>query len=349
MKFVITFCLTLLAANIVCADDYAQELIRMAEARSEAVVSGQLTYEYERTGHKKFGSITIAFEGDNWAWTYEKSMMNAVKINKDNVNLHYFEKPLPNGKRSKELNLMPSVNLKEKYRGIGNRPPFYAGSFLTDLQKEWAIKSIKDFQVTGKAVINGVDTVVLEAMPKHTYCYHFVHIRDNTVREKKLKWYIAPSKGGVIMQMENYDEKGNLLFRHVCSDLKDVGSGIWWPRYIKTMNAKGNDEKLIPEKLEKKGAVIARMDINLVNQDIPEEKFSMDIPTGTKVFDGRNPEKPFEFTVRETTLLEVLPATLDAEIEPNTNSFLNWKFAVGLGLILSAVFGVIVYLRRSNA
>ena len=188
-----------------CFGDEAADLIKGALARSKAVTSGRLVYDWYRRGADGNGSGMgckepalfqyFSFSGDSWAaggggTSGKKNDFGyPVRSNHDG----YFIQGFGNYAMSKS----------QPFDRILQHAPVWAGSFRT-IEEEAAVKAFADrFKLIGEEEIDGVTSKVLEIseedfdLTKERYPF----------RGSPTRYYFAPQMGYVVTAVESLNPK----------------------------------------------------------------------------------------------------------------------------------------------
>jgi hypothetical protein len=220
-------------------------------------------------------------------------------------------------------------SLDESY-GNTYAPPYYAGTFWFKGECKYIEKYAAEAALLGEADIQGVRTQVVEwPIPDNRRLGELQNSVDISVVGGRMRLYVAPQFGYVILRQDHYNPRGGLVNRRWAKDFREYAPGIYIPQRIGCELY--SDQKLhalIYYNIES---------LDHVNEPISEKAFILeDIPKGTVVWDGRSQTHSIEFHLGETP---PVPGTEDlqevlAELPPPARPGYSWGLAVLLGIAL---------------
>lgn len=323
-------------SHTVAAQDPA-EIIRAVVARSQAVTSGRVRYVYSSENWSKqravppieFAEVTTSFSESSWADRTKGTEL--VRINHNGCFLEFVNTPQPSGGSRPGAVLHPARTLAAR-REL-NVPPIFAGSLWHREQVAYLSRHAQDFRQVGTDVIDGVHVIVLEhdvPAQEHRRAFHMLlpALRDGGV----IRLRVAPQLGFVVPKLDFVSPKEEIAQSYQATGFHEMATGIFLPT------------NLLAETYPVAGASRYRgkyrCTFELVNQEVPEEDFVVQLPEGTNVQDARVPGNVIKFKLISERESSQIVAASDGGT--SSHFFSRWGNAMmvgaGIGLIASVSY-----------
>jgi hypothetical protein len=195
--------------------------------------------------------------------------------------------------------------------------------------------------LAGEREIDGIRTSILEWQVRKADRYSaFDSINSILDEGGVLRLYVASQLGYALPRIEHVGIDGRVATRFDSTDFEEPHAGLFFPRHCSYQNFPEDGSAGYYNRYE-------ILEMNDVNEPIPEESFVVSLPQGTSVTDRRTAEGA---DFRIGSLSAGLPSDLARVIHPEGQvPARNWTNA-GLRGIAIGVLGllllVILYFRR---
>ena len=314
-----------------------QILVRGALARSEAVFSRRL--EYEETGgvgpkQDPSRTVSFAFSGTSWC---ERAPGWRVLINHHNKFLEFMDNPQPDGSYHYGANVS-AEKAGIQVPGCFPSRPVFAGSFWREATKGYVKSHLKSARHRGAADCDGVKTEVVEwQVTREDRNAAFEAFTDSTMEGGMLRLFIAPQLGCVLPRIEHEGKNRVVDSRFSASEFEEVASGLFFPKRC-------GFEAFDPDKSLGFWVRYRFHKIQRINQEIPENEFSVTLPTGTLVHDFRPGKPPVMFGVGSPDA-PTFGDLEDVAIFPAKRSWSlrMWRVAVLVGALMGLALLVVYF------
>jgi hypothetical protein len=307
----------LIAGSASSATDTAGEIALLDGilARSEAIISGRITYRVTNTNGFD-GTFVFTFSGTSWRVDEPAMQIERINHRGDFVEVH--RTPQPNGTVRNSASFTTERSLEDR-RPF---PPYFGGSLWYRSTVDYIRRHSKEVKAAGTAEANGFTCAILDwTVPAEDRFKAFDTIYPPLERGGVLRLYVLEKLGYVLPRADYVSPNGELAVRYECSDFRDVGTGIFFPMKIGMHAFPGKGKRGYGLEYEIKS-------VEKINDPIPDEAFVVSLPEGTYVSDERR-IPPLSFAVGS------LPGEIGkiARFEATESTKRRWNVAIRLGVI----------------
>lgn len=297
-----TTCLPVGAAYAEQGDTKQLPLIDRFLARNSAIASGSVQYQWT--------SISVAAEdfeeGQPWDWPDEKQVLPCeltvdgekwamrwpghpnVAVHRRDFSAVYYETPQPDGSVYRSLVIDGPMGNAKPLELEGEHAPRYrilkAGALPSARMAAYLKKHRGRIEAVGQRTVNEIDTQLLRIwVPKEELqeVYSGLHPLFLEAEGMVLDFYVAPELGHAIVRIESSTPDGFWTRRYESTDFEEVADGIFFPKCycrIGNFTDSGRGYFVYQYKI---------LEVEEANQPVPESKFVISVPQGTRVRDSR--------------------------------------------------------------
>jgi hypothetical protein len=314
--------------------DAPVDLVNGLSARAKAIESGRIAYTFQWQAFRDripqpptvVAETTISFSGSDWAQRTPSS--RATLINYDGYLLDFVETRQADGSLRPGATLLPQKSLET--RGELNAPPLFAGSFWHREQLRYVEKHAARCIIAGHAVTNGTPVVIVELnVPKEDQREAFCIVSPLLASGGFVRLHVAERLGFVLPKVELLSPDRHLAQSYECAQFEEGCPGVYVPRKLWTENCREDGSPNYRAEFN--------LNASLINQPIPASEFRVDLPSGTRVQDAREPGSvvAFQLTSRSNSLS--LPSH---EARDATRGLGPWRNSIVLGLAVGSIASV---------
>jgi hypothetical protein len=325
-------------STIATAEEPA-DLIQGVVARSQAIVSGRLDYTFtsarikrgQATQSTRLPQARVSFSESSWAERVEGGQV--TRINHGGYFLEFVQTPQRDGSSRPGATILPPKALAS--RGELNAPPLFAGLFWHDEQLRYVEKHASECRLTGTREVNGVAVEVLELdVPGASHREAFHVFSPQLAAGGVIRLCVAPQLGYVLPRIEFLNRSNQVALSWNASGFSEVAPAISLPDRIWAQTHPPDG-----------GGYRAEFTIHseLINQEIPLEDFSVDLPPKTKVQDAQQAGQVITFDLTEAGSSRDFHAIVDHETAPRYGLLQRWRNAIIMGAALGMVATISLY------
>jgi len=306
------FYLLMLPSSV--AADVCTDLVLGAIGRYHALTSGRITFKYimDQRSYNREEISDFVFEGNNYSERLQKDNRDGrttAMINYEGAYYEYKKRVSDPGTSHEELAgcHLEIRQSKPFWEGAnyGNKPPIYAGSFWHNRQPKIFEENIDLFVSKGETQVNGINVHICEIAIDEENLIWFGGFRAELGTGGKIRLFIAPDYGYVIPRIEYRTHRDQLCQIFLYEEFELI-NGLWLPRKLIRMSPDMNDESKI---LSTSTFEILKYD--MINKDVPDEEFIVDLPPTSRVRDFRDPIHPVAYHVQENSNSVIIAAALE--------------------------------------
>lgn len=323
------------------------QLVDALLARADAVFSGRMTYSFtmgtegQKPAHDAEGRFV--FSGSSWIQRGHGSngQPDTEMVCHNGTTLAYIPTQQADGRITKLARVSPT----KSFDSLGVKPPVFAGTFWRANTKRYVAANRQAVVNKGQAVVNGIETVVLEwDVPAGKSGDAFKSFPSALQFGGRVRVYVAPQLGHALPRVEFLSRSGAPGTRFDATDFVRTPAGIFIPKELSS--------RRFPDK-PKAAAFVEEYhirDVENINEPIPDSTFSVDVPDKTEVIDSRSGRGSTRFILDKE---KPPPAGLDDVLAREPPSFWgrNRTTAITAGLAAGAVvvLALAAWLRRRAA
>jgi hypothetical protein len=319
------------------ADSETTELVDAVLARAESVLTGRFEYRIKNgvpLDGKQLDELHAAFILAGPSWRVDNLDLHVERINHNGYYLEVRKTPQKDGSihTSLEIHGTESLGKAPPY------PPFFAGTFWYKSTAAYIAAHKDDARLTGEQVIKGMPVKVLEWNVSEKDKYDaFYTITELLMNGGILRVYVSPQLGYALPCIEYLDHDGFVERRFDAEDFQEVAKTVYMPKRFSDQVFGKNGTLGWCDRYE-------IIEMNSVNQPIPDDAFSTHLPAGTVVADRRT-SKSHDFVIGNLDgSLKDLNIVVENTAKPIDRSFKN-AFLIGTGIALGFCVVTLIWRR----
>ncbi len=306
-------------------------------ARAEAIFSGRFEYRVtsgDASSTKQPQETRAGFILSGPSWRIDDRGFHVESINYRGKYYEVRRTPQPDGSTHTSLEIRATQDL---FSMAPPRPPYFAGTLWHKSTIEYIRLHKSSARVAGEKTIAGIPTSIIEWDISASDKFGAFHaITQPLMNGGVLRLFVAPQLGYALPRVEHVDRQGNVETRFEATGFREVNQGIYMPKF------------LLYQVFEKGGAPgwynrYEVVQVDGINQPIPDEAFSTSLPIGTVVAD-RATNTSHDFVVGN---LGGSLADVDARIENAAQP--RWRvgrYAMVVGSAIGILFCITVLIWR---